>query len=476
MPTAAMELSRSQRLDRLPLTAAHRRLLAGSGVGWALDAMDVGLVSFILAALAVQWSLSPGRTVPDRLHRVRGHGRRRRPRWAPRRSGRTPVGVRPDLAGLRAGHWCLRAVDRRGDAAGAALHHRPGAGRGVAGGLHAGQRVRPGPDPWPGGGDPRVVLGRRLGLRRLDRLLRGAVVGERVALGVRPRHAARGVRDRRPLEAARIGAIPGAPWPDRRSRSRRTAVRGLRRRGAGAVAGPPPGHRRAAQPGAALDPDVPGAHDRSVADLVRGQLRLLRRLHLVADLAGGVRVRPGQVVRVHPDHHLGPAPGLRGGRGADRAMGPPGDAGDVPRRVSVGGRRFRAGVDRAHRARRRDRPVVLQPGRLGSPVRRHARRSIRPRSGPPAPAAPPPSAGSPRSWPRWSCCPSETSPATSACSRSSRSRSAWPWSPRCSCRSGAAASYRTRSTQARTWSRSGGTRRGAAALRPRRLSGRRRTG
>jgi putative MFS transporter len=60
MPTAAMELSRSQRLDRLPLTAAHRRLLAGSGVGWALDAMDVGLVSFILAALAVQWSLSPG--------------------------------------------------------------------------------------------------------------------------------------------------------------------------------------------------------------------------------------------------------------------------------------------------------------------------------------------------------------------------------------------------------------------------------
>jgi len=60
MPTVAMELSRSQRLDRLPLTPAHRRLLAGSGVGWALDAMDVGLVSFILAALAAQWSLSPG--------------------------------------------------------------------------------------------------------------------------------------------------------------------------------------------------------------------------------------------------------------------------------------------------------------------------------------------------------------------------------------------------------------------------------
>lgn len=53
-------LTRSQRLDRLPFSKQHGRLLFGSGVGWALDAMDVGLVSFILAALAVQWSLSPG--------------------------------------------------------------------------------------------------------------------------------------------------------------------------------------------------------------------------------------------------------------------------------------------------------------------------------------------------------------------------------------------------------------------------------
>lgn len=53
-------LTRSQRLDRLPFTRQHGRLLAGSGVGWALDAMDVGLVSFILAALAAQWSLTPG--------------------------------------------------------------------------------------------------------------------------------------------------------------------------------------------------------------------------------------------------------------------------------------------------------------------------------------------------------------------------------------------------------------------------------
>jgi putative MFS transporter len=49
--------SRSERLDRLPFTRAHGRLLALSGIGWALDAMDVGLISFVMAALAVQWGL-----------------------------------------------------------------------------------------------------------------------------------------------------------------------------------------------------------------------------------------------------------------------------------------------------------------------------------------------------------------------------------------------------------------------------------
>ncbi|PPK92103.1 putative MFS transporter [Kineococcus xinjiangensis] len=49
-----------ERLDRLPFTSRHRRLLLGSGVGWALDAMDVGLISFVMAALATQWQLSAG--------------------------------------------------------------------------------------------------------------------------------------------------------------------------------------------------------------------------------------------------------------------------------------------------------------------------------------------------------------------------------------------------------------------------------
>ncbi|GGH35898.1 MFS transporter [Microbacterium album] len=50
--------SPSRRMDDLPFTRKHLRLLTGSGVGWALDAMDVGLISFIIAALAVEWDLT----------------------------------------------------------------------------------------------------------------------------------------------------------------------------------------------------------------------------------------------------------------------------------------------------------------------------------------------------------------------------------------------------------------------------------
>ncbi|QIM17087.1 MFS transporter [Leucobacter insecticola] len=50
----------AQRLDALPFTRKHGRVLTGSGIGWALDAMDVGLFSFIIAALTQQWGLSMG--------------------------------------------------------------------------------------------------------------------------------------------------------------------------------------------------------------------------------------------------------------------------------------------------------------------------------------------------------------------------------------------------------------------------------
>jgi putative MFS transporter len=52
--------SRAERLDHLPFTPLHRRLLLVAGAGWAMDAMDVGLISFIMAALAPQWHLSAG--------------------------------------------------------------------------------------------------------------------------------------------------------------------------------------------------------------------------------------------------------------------------------------------------------------------------------------------------------------------------------------------------------------------------------
>lgn len=55
-------LTRTERLDQLPFTPKHRKVLVGSGLGWALDAMDVGLVSFVVAALAVSWQLESNET------------------------------------------------------------------------------------------------------------------------------------------------------------------------------------------------------------------------------------------------------------------------------------------------------------------------------------------------------------------------------------------------------------------------------
>ena len=64
------QLTRNERLDRLPFNKAHRKLLVASGigwafdamdVGWAFDAMDVGLVSFVVAAIAADphFNLTP---------------------------------------------------------------------------------------------------------------------------------------------------------------------------------------------------------------------------------------------------------------------------------------------------------------------------------------------------------------------------------------------------------------------------------
>ena len=47
----------AERLERLPISRIHRRLLVIHGLGWLFDAMDVGIITFVLAALARDWHL-----------------------------------------------------------------------------------------------------------------------------------------------------------------------------------------------------------------------------------------------------------------------------------------------------------------------------------------------------------------------------------------------------------------------------------
>ena len=43
------------RLHALPLSRFHYRLLVLIGLGWLFDAMDTGMVSFVLVTLAKEW-------------------------------------------------------------------------------------------------------------------------------------------------------------------------------------------------------------------------------------------------------------------------------------------------------------------------------------------------------------------------------------------------------------------------------------
>lgn len=54
--------SRSKRLDELPLKRKHIKLVGVSGAGWAMDAMDVGLISFVMLAVSVEWGLTKTET------------------------------------------------------------------------------------------------------------------------------------------------------------------------------------------------------------------------------------------------------------------------------------------------------------------------------------------------------------------------------------------------------------------------------
>jgi MFS transporter, putative metabolite:H+ symporter len=55
----ATELDPTVRLDKVPLSRFHWKLVVISGLGWTFDAMDVGIISFVVAALAREWLLTP---------------------------------------------------------------------------------------------------------------------------------------------------------------------------------------------------------------------------------------------------------------------------------------------------------------------------------------------------------------------------------------------------------------------------------
>src|SRR5699024_7063922 len=53
-------VTRLQRLDGLAFAGKRGKLLVVSGAGGALDAMDVGLTSFVIAALSDHWGITKG--------------------------------------------------------------------------------------------------------------------------------------------------------------------------------------------------------------------------------------------------------------------------------------------------------------------------------------------------------------------------------------------------------------------------------
>jgi MFS transporter, putative metabolite:H+ symporter len=48
----------SERLDQLPLSRVHWKIVSVCGLGWLFDAMDAGIIAFVLAVLIKQWNLS----------------------------------------------------------------------------------------------------------------------------------------------------------------------------------------------------------------------------------------------------------------------------------------------------------------------------------------------------------------------------------------------------------------------------------
>ncbi len=48
----------SEQLEHLPLSAIHYKILLICGIGWFFDAMDVGLIAFVLPGVGAEWNLT----------------------------------------------------------------------------------------------------------------------------------------------------------------------------------------------------------------------------------------------------------------------------------------------------------------------------------------------------------------------------------------------------------------------------------
>ena len=49
-----------ERLERIPVSGFHYKMLGVTGLGWLFDSMDTGLIAFVLPVLAKEWGLTPG--------------------------------------------------------------------------------------------------------------------------------------------------------------------------------------------------------------------------------------------------------------------------------------------------------------------------------------------------------------------------------------------------------------------------------
>ena len=329
--TAAAEMTaprtRAQRLDELPFTGSTAAC-SSAGLGWALDAMDVGLhLVRHRRSSRVRVEQRKGELAFVASAGFVGHGDRRRASAGSLadRLGRTP-GLRADAARLRRSRRALSAL---GWSVGALLVLRFVVGLGLGAELPVASTLVSEFSPARIRGrvvvHARGVLGPRLDRRRAGRLPRDPRERRRLALGAPARRAAGRLRRVRAAADARVGAVPRVEGPARRGRARRCArsrrrrarrrsPRPADRRGAAAAAAAADAATaptRLAPPRGACSGRPAPPHRRALGRLVLRQLLVLRGLHLAADAARRRGLLAREVVRVHAAHHARAAARLR---------------------------------------------------------------------------------------------------------------------------------------------------------------------